>query len=60
MSTHPIPDLLSLWAKGELTADQAIGHMLQNLLALSQRLVALEKLRAARPANQPSAEPPAA
>ena len=23
MSTHPIPDLLSLWAKGDLTADQA-------------------------------------
>ena len=58
MSTHPIPELLSLWAKNELTADQAIGHILQNLLALSQRVAALEKLGGPWPATQPTAEPP--
>jgi hypothetical protein len=35
--------LLSLWAKGELTAEQAVGHLVQNQLALSQRLSELEK-----------------
>lgn len=43
MSTHSIPELLSLWTKGDLTAEQAVGHLLQNLLALSQRLHVLEK-----------------
>ena len=57
MSAHPIPDLLSLWAKGELTADQAIGHILQNLLTLSQRLAALEKLNDQRPLRQRSHRP---
>ena len=62
MSTHPIPDLLSLWAKGDLTADQAIGHILQNLATLSQRLAALEKLSAQRTAatTQPPVAPPSA
>jgi hypothetical protein len=61
MSTHPISDLLSLWAKGDLTPDQAIGHILQNLLALSQRLAALEKAQAQRgsSATQSPAAPPA-
>jgi hypothetical protein len=36
MSTHSIPELLQLWPKGELTVEQAVGHLLQNLLTLFQ------------------------
>ena len=43
MSTYPLPELLLLWAKGELTAEQAVGHLVQNQLTLSQRLSELEK-----------------
>ena len=43
MSTHTIPELLQRWAKGDLTSEQAIGHILQNLLSLFQRLADLEK-----------------
>jgi len=43
MSTHPLPDLLALWAKGELTVEQLTGHLLQHLLALLQRCNDLEK-----------------
>ncbi|HMN31211.1 MAG TPA: hypothetical protein PKE45_23870 [Caldilineaceae bacterium] len=43
MSTYPLPELLSLWAKGELTAEQAVGHLVQNQLALSQRLAEVER-----------------
>lgn len=43
MATHPIPELLSLWAKGRLTTEQAIGHLLQTVEALAQRLAEAEK-----------------
>ncbi len=43
MSTYSLPDLLQQWAQGKLTAEQAIGHVLQNLLTLAQRLTDLEK-----------------
>ena len=36
MSAHTIPVLWSMWQKGEVSAEQAIGYMLQNLLALFQ------------------------
>jgi hypothetical protein len=42
MSTYPIPELLQRWARGELTAEQALGHTLQHLLELSQRVDELE------------------
>jgi hypothetical protein len=62
MSTYSISDLLALWRKNELTADQGIGYMLQNLLTISQRLAALEKLNAQRAASaaHPTDDPPAA
>jgi len=41
MSTYTLPDLISQWAKGDLTAEQAIGHLLQNLLAQVNRQVEL-------------------
>ena len=43
MATYTIPDLISRWAKGELTADQAIGHLMQNFLAVVTRQTDLEK-----------------
>ena len=43
MSTYSLTDLLSRWAKGQLTLDQVIGHILQHLIALEKRLIALEK-----------------
>ena len=41
MSTYTLPDLISQWAKGDLTPDQAIGHLLQNLFAQANRQVEL-------------------
>jgi hypothetical protein len=35
--------LVKEWAKGELTVEQAIGHLLQNLYWLFQRLAEIEK-----------------
>lgn len=42
MTTYPIPELLSRWARGQITADQALGYMLQHLLDLSTRLAEAE------------------
>ena len=62
MSTHSIHELLSLWAKGELTVDQAVGHLMQNFLALFQRQTDIEqrlrRLEGTRPVDP--AKPPAA
>ena len=43
MSTYSLPDLLQQWAQGKLTTEQAVGHILQNLLTFAQRLTDLEK-----------------
>ena len=43
MSTYSPPDLLQQWAQGNLTADQAVGHLIQNLIPLLHRLTDLEK-----------------
>ena len=57
MSTYTIPDLIHQWAKGELTAEQVIGHLLQNLLAVLNRLTTLEKR--VRQLEQPPTPPKA-
>jgi hypothetical protein len=36
MSTPPIDEWLKLWRKGELTAEQAAGYMMQHLVAMFQ------------------------
>ena len=36
-STYSLPDLLHKWARGDITLEQAIGHLLQHLLALANR-----------------------
>jgi len=43
MSTYPAPELLRLWVLNEVTPEQTIGHLLQHLVTLSQRLADLEK-----------------
>ncbi len=43
MATYTPPDLWHQWQQGDLTAEQATGHVLQNLLTLAQRLTDLEK-----------------
>ena len=43
MSTYTPPDLWHQWQQGNMTAEQATGHVLQNLLTLAQRLNDLEK-----------------
>ena len=43
MSTYPVADLLHLWEREKLTADQAIGHLLQHLHDLAQRLAEAER-----------------
>lgn len=36
-STYTLTELLRLWRLGDLTAEQAVGHLLQNLIPLYQR-----------------------
>lgn len=43
MSKYSAKEILSLWAKGELTSEQAIGHLIQNLIACVERIDQLEK-----------------
>ena len=40
MTTYPVAELLRRWGKGELTAEQMIGYLLQNLLAVMQQFYA--------------------
>ena len=42
-STYSLTELLRLWRLGELTAEQAVGHLLQNLAPLQQRQTDQEK-----------------
>lgn len=37
MSTYTVSDLLLQWQRGSITAEQAIGHMLQHLALLYER-----------------------
>ncbi|MEZ4870545.1 MAG: hypothetical protein R3C14_54955 [Caldilineaceae bacterium] len=43
MSTYSASELLRLWARQEVTVEQTMGHLLQNLLAVTQALAELEK-----------------
>jgi hypothetical protein len=38
VSTYPIESLLRQWARGDLTTEQAIGHILQHLSSLQERI----------------------
>ena len=48
MSTYSLSDLLHKWSRGELTAEQAIGQLIQHALLSGQRLSELEKASALR------------
>lgn len=37
-STYPLPDLALRWKRNELTAEQMLGHLLQHLAELDQRV----------------------
>lgn len=43
MATYSIEKLWQLWKQEQVTAEQAVGLLLQNLLTLEQQLQALEK-----------------
>lgn len=43
MSTYSLPELLKKWDRGELSLEQAIGHVLQHLLGVSKQLSELDK-----------------
>ncbi len=43
MSMYPLQKVRNLWAQGALTVQQAIGQIIQHLLALEKRVKALEQ-----------------
>lgn len=59
-STYSLPDLLRKWAKSELTVEQAIGHILQHLVALSSQCTDQDKAAVAESLHleQPSPRTP--
>lgn len=44
-STYPLDKLLNLWRRGDLTAEQMVGHLLQHHIELEKRIHHLEALR---------------
>ena len=51
MSTYSFVELLQKWKLDELTTEQAMGYLLQNMAVWEQRQLALEK-------RLPPVEPP--
>ena len=43
MSTYSVEHLLTLWKQEAITAEQAIGHLLQHIALLYERLRVVEK-----------------
>ena len=43
MSTYPIDELLHRWKVGQLTPEQAIGHLLQHVETLSKQVAEHER-----------------
>lgn len=43
MGAYSLEEIMKRWRKGELTADQAIGQILQLLQTVSQRVGSLER-----------------
>jgi hypothetical protein len=42
VSTHPMDEMLRQWGRGELSPEQAIGHLMQHLAMVQDQL---ERLR---------------
>ncbi|HMN31577.1 MAG TPA: hypothetical protein PKE45_25735 [Caldilineaceae bacterium] len=55
MSTYSITELMQRWRKGELTAEQAVGYLLQNLEEWFHWRTNVEKRL--RQLEQPSTKP---
>jgi hypothetical protein len=43
MSTYSVEQLLKVWKQEDMTAEQAVGHLLQHLALVYERLRALER-----------------
>jgi hypothetical protein len=55
MAMYTPTELRRKWSKGELTADQLLGQLVQYLIEHAERLAALEKR--GRQAEQPPVKP---
>lgn len=55
MAAHSLDNLLKLWALHQLSSEQAIGQILQILIALEPRVARLEKTFATPTAPAPAA-----
>ena len=44
-STYPLPDLLLRWKRGELSAEQLGGYILQHVISQDERIKQLEQAR---------------
>ena len=56
MGTYSLDEIIKRWRRGELTAEQAIGQILQMIQSLSQRVGNLEnrlETQRNRPVNKP-------
>ena len=56
MGTYSLDEIIKRWRRGELTAEQAIGQILQMIQGLSQRVGNLEnrlETQRNRPVNKP-------
>jgi len=51
MNTYSVEHLLTLWKQEAITAEQAIGHLLQHIALLYERLRTLEKREKAEQKN---------
>jgi hypothetical protein len=57
VSTYSIEQLLTIWKQDTLTTEQAVGHLLQHLALVYERLRAVEKRACKEPEpEQPSAQ----
>jgi hypothetical protein len=54
MSKYPLPKLWSLWQQERLKAEQAIGQILQHLLAQEKQIKELKRLLAKSPPGKGS------
>lgn len=60
MATHSPSDLRQRWARSELTEQQAIGHLIQHLLLVYERLDEIEKWLHRRDPTEPDPRKPSA
>jgi hypothetical protein len=54
VSTHPLEEVLRQWGSGELTPDQAVGHLMQHIAALHDQVARLRGRMAAVEERCPS------